>query len=52
MFLVTLIDPRIHKLIRRAFHYLEDAEQYCDYKAFIGYYVCSLERCDLFEAAE
>ena len=49
MFLVTLINPKVHKLIRKAFHYLEDAEQYCDWYAFQGHYVCSLEKCDFFE---
>lgn len=51
MFLVTLINPAVHKLIRKAFHYLEDAEQYCNYSAWQGFYVCSLEKCDLFEVA-
>ena len=49
MFLVTLIDPAIHKLIRKVFHYLNDAEEYCDFYASCGYYVCSLEKCDFSE---
>lgn len=49
MFLVTLINPKIHKLIRKTFHHLADAEQYCAYSAFVGFYVCSLEKCDFFE---
>lgn len=48
MFLVTLIDPAKHKIIRKAFHHLNDAESYCDFTASCGYYVCSLEHCELF----
>lgn len=49
MFLVTLICPWNAKLFRKVFHYLNDAENYCDYSASVGWGVWSLDKVEIVE---
>jgi hypothetical protein len=46
MFLVTILHPETFKLVRRSFHYLEDAENFCDYCSNCGLAIWELVLCD------
>lgn len=49
MFLVTLFNPETAKLVRKTFHVLHDAEEYCDYCFNCGLAVWSLEKVEIIE---